>query len=99
MEAKISFRPELRPITDSAIVPIKIKNPRGGLITIAEVDPATMTVGVLKKELHRRNLKFTVERQRYTYKPEDSKHQVILKVRRAEFWSLLLNHVITDVSI
>mgnify|MGYP006892827927 FL=1 len=55
MEAKISFRPELRPITDSAIVPIKIKNPRGGLITIAEVDPATMTVGDLKKELHRRS--------------------------------------------
>lgn len=81
MTANVSFRPELRPISGSGIVPIKVKNPRGGLITILEVDPSKTTVSDVKQLLYKRNAKFTVERQRYTYKPEDQRHQVILKDR------------------
>lgn len=55
MPTPVSFRPELVPISGSGIVPIKIKNPRGGLITIIEVDPNETTVGEVKQMLYERS--------------------------------------------
>lgn len=50
-----SFRPELRPISSSNLVPLKIKNPRGGLITTVEVDLNETTVGELKEQLYKKS--------------------------------------------
>lgn len=55
MTARVSFSPELRPISGSGIVPIKIKNPRGGLITILEVDPSKTNVADIKQMLYKRS--------------------------------------------
>ena len=55
MASGVSFSPELRPISGTGIVPIKIKNPRGGLITILEIDPSKTTVGELKQMLQKQS--------------------------------------------
>lgn len=55
MATGVSFVPELRPISGTGIVPIKIKNPRGGLITILEIDPSKTTVGELKQMLQKQS--------------------------------------------